>query len=152
MRLPSSLVIPLLAIVAISSSALAQYKMQTPAGEAPGPWLFGTIGVGKGGDGKPLTTALKGLAIKLGANGEAGIAYDLDLCRVAGAWTGGKFVTPMNLMSRGDYPTAMGDVMFTTESVPGFVLEEPGNEDMEKPWKDPRSETFGPLPKEQVRF
>lgn len=149
MRLPSSLIAATLALAAISSSALAQYKMQTPAGEAPGPWLFGTIGVGKGADGKPLTTALKGLAIKLGENGEAGIAYDLDLCRVAGAWTGGKFVTPMNLMSRGEYPTAMGNVMFTTESMPGFVIEELGSEEG---WNDPRTEPFGPLPKEQVRF
>jgi hypothetical protein len=152
MRLLPFLLTTALAIAAASSAAFAQYKMQTPAGEAPGPWLFGTIGVGKGPDGKPLTTALKGLALKLGPNGEAGIAYDLDLCRVAGAWTGGKFVTPMNLMSRGEYPTAMGDVMFTMESVPGFLLEESGKEDLEKPWKDPRSEPFGPLPKEQVRF
>lgn len=152
MRLPSSLFAATLAFAAISPSALSQYKMQTPAGEAPGPWIFGTIGVGKGADGKPLTTALKGLAIKLGENGEAGIAYDLDLCRVAGAWTGGKFVTPMNLMSRGEYPTAMGEVMFTSESVPGFAIEELGSEESDKPWKDPRTEPFGPLPKEQARF
>jgi Domain of unknown function (DUF6797) len=154
MRLPSSLVITLLAIVAIPSAALAQYKMQTPSGEAPGPWLFGTIGVGKGADGKPLTTALKGLAIKLGENGEAGIAYDLDLCRVAGVWTGGKFVTPMNLMSRGEYPTSMGDVMFTTDDVPGFEVKEPEFEPRERShaWKDPRQEPIGPLPLGQVRF
>src|SRR5690349_959947 len=100
----------------------AQYKMQTPAGEAPGPWLFGTIGVGKAGNGKaPQTTALKGLAIKLGGNGESGIAYDLQLCRVAGAWTGGKFVTPMNLMSRGQSPTALGQPLFVTGEVNGFA-------------------------------
>lgn len=152
MRFPSSLFAAILALSTIPCASLAQYKMQTPAGEAPGPWLFGTIGVGKGADGKPLATALKGLAIKLGENGEAGIAYDLDLCRVTGAWTGGKFVTPMNLMSRGEYPTAMGQVMFTTDAVPGFVVEKPGSEEMEKSWKDPRTEPFGPLPKEQARF
>jgi hypothetical protein len=113
---------PLLAVFfAAVFPAMGQYKMQTPAGEAPGPWLFGTIGVGKAPDGKaPQTTALKGLAIKLGEKGEAGIAYDLDLCRVAGAWTGGKFVTPMNLMSRGEYPTAMGQPLFVTGEVAGF--------------------------------
>lgn len=143
-----------LALAITAAPALAQYKMESPAGEAPGPWLLGTIGVGKGtpapdapakpkraAEPTPLTTALKGLAIKLGGHGEAGIAYDLDLCRVAGAWTGGKFVTPMNLMSRGEYPTALGEVAFTTKEEPGF----PGV-------KDTRPEPFGPLAREQVRF
>src|SRR5689334_7389745 len=122
-----------LALVLAAAPVFAQYKMESPAGEAPGPWLLGTVGVGKNlsaaasgqtsgvsakakrtGDNVPdLTTALKGLAIKLGEHGEAGICYDLDLCRVAGAWTGGKFVTPMNLMSRGEYPSALGEVAFT---------------------------------------
>src|ERR1700710_572441 len=96
-------------------------KRATPAGEAPGTWILGTIGVGKGEDPKtPKTTALKGIAIKVGDHGEAAVAYDLDLGRVVGAWTG-KFTTPMNLMSRGDYPTAMGEVAFTTDAVPGFL-------------------------------
>jgi hypothetical protein len=47
--------------------------------------------------------ALKGLAIKVGENGEAAVAYDLDLCRMIGAWTGGKFVTPMNLSPRAQF-------------------------------------------------
>ncbi len=136
----------LLALALAVAPALAQYKMESPAGEAPGPWLLGTIGIGKGADAKPLTTALKGLAIKLGANGEAGIAYDLDLCRVAGAWTGGKFVTPMNLMSRGEYPTALGEVAFTTRDTPGFLTKAGGD------WKSLRSEPFGPLPAGQMRF
>lgn len=138
--------LPALVALATALPASAQYKMESPAGEAPGPWLLGTIGVGKGPDGKPLTTALKGLAIKLGEKGEAGIAYDLDLCRVAGVWTGGKFVTPMNLMSRGEYPTALGDVVFTTEEAPGFLTKSGGD------WKQLRSEPFGPLPAGQPRF
>ena len=131
----------LTALAALTLPASAQ-KMQTPAGEAPGPWILGTIGVGKGEDGKtPKTTAevaegnrggrqggrvaLKGLAIKVGEKGEAALAYDLDLCRMVGAWTG-KFMTPMNLMSRGEYPTAMGEVAFTTGEVPGFLTAAPG--------------------------
>ena len=98
--------------------------MATPAGEAPGPWILGTIGVGKTADPKvPQTTALKGIAIRVGEKGEAAVAYDLDLCRMVGAWTG-KFTTPMNLMSRGEYPTALGEVAFTTGEVPGFLLGE----------------------------
>ncbi len=112
----------LLALVfAAATPAFGQFKNATPAGEAPGPWQCGTIGVGKQADGSITTTALKGIAIKVGAHGEAAVAYDLDLCRMAGAWTG-KFVTPMNLMSRGEYPTAMGEVAFTTAEVPGFAM------------------------------
>ncbi len=143
-------------LLASISSASAQYKMQSPAGEAPGPWLLGTIGIGKGEGSKPKSTVLKGLAIKLGENGEVGIVYDLDLCRVAGAWTGGKFVTPMNLMSRGEYPTVMGDVAFSTGDVPGFVEKTEGgnliNEDTANAWKDPRPEPLGPLPAGKARF
>ena len=68
------------AFLALSVCAALGQKAQTPAGEAPGPWLLGTIGVGK-------TTALKGLAIKVGEN--AAVCYDLDLCRMTGAWTAG---------------------------------------------------------------
>lgn len=144
-----------LAFGALTFPAAAQ-KMATPAGEAPGPWILGTVGVGKGEDPKtPKTTALKGFAIKVGENGEAAVAYDLDLCRMVGAWTG-KFTTPMNLMSRGEYPTAMGEVAFTSREIPGFLLEghvalaTPGKNDLS--WQDPRAEPFGPLPKSHGRF
>ena len=122
-----------------SLPAGAQFKKVNEAGEAPGPWLFGTVGVGKLPDGKPVTTALKGLAVKVGEHGEAAVCYDLDLCRMAGAWSGGKFVTPMNLMSRGDYPMALGAAAFLTDESSGF----PANGEA---WRDPRDEPFGPLP------
>ncbi|MDR3405810.1 MAG: hypothetical protein P4L99_25215 [Chthoniobacter sp.] len=140
--------LPLVALLAALTLPLSAQKMATPAGEAPGPWILGTIGVGKGEDPKtPKTTALKGIAIKVGDHGEAAVAYDLDLCRVAGAWTG-KFTTPMNLMSRGDYPTAMGEVQFTTGPAAGFMTG--GQAQLE--WKDARSEPYGPLPPGQARF
>jgi hypothetical protein len=119
------------------AGAAAPGNMQTPAGEAPGPWILGTIGIGpqpyaerkKAGapDAPPemppgSQIALKGFAIKVGEHGEATVAYDLDLCRMAGAWVG-KFTTPMNLMSRGEYPTALGEVAFTTGEVAGFQSE-----------------------------
>lgn len=138
------------ALAALTSLPAFAQKMATPAGEAPGPWILGTVGVGKGEDPKtPKTTALKGIAIKVGDHGEAAMAYDLDLCRVVGAWTG-KFTTPMNLMSRGEYPTAMGDVLFTTGGVAG-LLPAAGKKG-EQTWKDTRSEPFGPLPPGQARF
>ena len=120
--MPPMKTLSLCAALAAFTLSLSAQKMATPAGEAPGPWILGTIGVGKTADPKvPQTTALKGIAIKVGENGEAAVAYDLDLCRMVGAWTG-KFTTPMNLMSRGEYPTAMGEVAFTTGEVPGFLL------------------------------
>ena len=163
MKTPAALLTTAL-LVALPLCAAAQ-KMQTPAGEAPGPWLLGTIGVGKNADGTVQTTALKGLAIKVGEKGEAAVVYDLDLCRMAGAWTG-KFTTPMNLMSRGEYPTAMGEVAFTTGAVPGFSVaavydRREGDIATDRrsqtaattaPWKDPRPEPFGPLPQGQARF
>src|SRR5258707_3890264 len=134
--------LPLAAVFAAFTLPLFAQKMATPTGEAPGLWILGTIGVGKGEDPKvPKSTALKGIAIKVGDKGEAAVAYDLDLCRMVGAWTG-KFTTPMNLMSRGEYPTAMGDVTFTTAEAPGLMAG--GSAQML--WKDPRSEPFGPLP------
>lgn len=155
-------------LLALVLPAAAQFKNANPAGEAPGPWQFGTIGIGLStraaapaaeveAAAKEGRVALKGLAIQLGKDGEAAIAYDLDLCRPIGAWTaskpgekdaagkptlGGKFVTPMNLMSRGEFPTALGNVVFTTPAAPGFST---GGE-----WKDPRPEPFGPLP--DVKF
>jgi hypothetical protein len=73
----------------------------------------------------PKTTALRGIAIKIGDHGEAAVAYDLELCRIAGAWTG-KFTAPMNLTSGGKYARAMGNVAFTTGAAPGFIPPPPG--------------------------
>ncbi len=144
MKTPAACVASVL-LLALPFCAAAQ-KVATPAGVAPGPWLLGTIGVGKNADGTAQTTALKGLALKVGAQGEAAVCYDLDLCRMAGAWTG-RFTTPMNLMSRGEYPAAVGEVAFTTGAVAGFI---PG--EAKEPWKDMRPEPFGPLPAGQVQF
>jgi len=115
-----------------------------PAAEASGQWILGTVGVGKQKDGSIDSTGLKGLAVRLGDDGKLGIAYDLDLCRPIGAWTG-KFTTEMNLMSRGDYPTAMGETFFVTGDFAGFIP------DASATALAPRK-GFGPLPAEQARF
>jgi glucose/arabinose dehydrogenase len=82
--------------------------------EAPGRWVFGTIGVDRKLDGTAERTALKGLALRLGEDGKHALAYDTELARVVGGWSG-KFVTEMNLMSRGEYPSALGSVYFSTD-------------------------------------
>lgn len=115
-----------------------------PVAEASGQWILGTVGVGKQKDGSIDSTGLKGLAIRLGDDGKKGIAYDLDLCRPIGAWSG-RFTTEMNLMSRGDYPTAIGETLFVTGDFAGFM-----------PGADAAALTsrkgFGPLPVGEVRF
>jgi hypothetical protein len=115
-----------------------------PAAEASGQWILGTVGVGKQKDGSIDSTGLKGLAVRLGDDGKIGIAYDLDLCRPIGAWSG-KFTTEMNLMSRGDYPTAMGETIFVTGDFAGFMTG------ADAASLSPRK-GFGPLPADQVRF
>lgn len=115
-----------------------------PVAEASGQWILGTVGVGKQKDGSIDSTGLKGLAVRLGDDGKKGIAYDLDLCRPIGAWSG-RFTTEMNLMSRGDYPTAIGETIFVTTDVAGFA---PG---VDAAALSPRK-GFGPLPQGQARF
>jgi hypothetical protein len=115
-----------------------------PVAEASGQWILGTVGVGKQKDGSIDSTGLKGLAVRLGDDGKIGIAYDLDLCRPIGAWSG-KFTTEMNLMSRGDYPTAMGETIFVTGDFAGYMSG------ADTPALSPRK-GFGPLPVDQVRF
>jgi len=118
--------------------------MPAPVAEASGQWILGTVGVGKQKDGSIDSTGLKGLAVRLGDDGKKGIAYDLDLCRPIGAWSG-RFTTEMNLMSRGDYPTAVGETIFVTTDVAGFA---PG---ADAAALSPRK-GFGPLPQGQARF
>ena len=115
-----------------------------PVVEASGQWILGTIGVGKQKDGSIDSTGLKGLAIRIGDDGKKGIAFDLDLCRPIGAWSG-KFTTEMNLMSRGDYPTAMGETIFVTGDFAGYM------QGADASALAPRK-GFGPLPVGQVRF
>jgi hypothetical protein len=116
-----------------------------PVAEAPGAWILGTVGVGqRNKNGTTEATGLKGLAVRLGDDGKKGIAYDLDLCRPIGAWSGG-FTTEMNLMSRGEYPSAIGETIFLTGDFAGFM---PG---ADAAALTPRK-GFGPLPSGQPRF
>ena len=119
-------------------------SIPAPVVEASGQWILGTVGVGKQKDGSIDSTGLKGLAIRIGDDGKKGIAFDLDLCRPIGAWSG-KFTTEMNLMSRGDYPTSMGETIFVTGDFAGYMSGADASA------LSPRK-GFGPLPVDQVRF
>jgi len=143
----SSLVALFLSVGLLFAQAKKPAKKTTvaaPVAEASGQWILGTVGVGKQKDGSIDSTGLKGLAVRLGDDGKKGIAYDLDLCRPIGAWSG-RFTTEMNLMSRGDYPTAIGETLFVTGDFAGYM---PGAAAKSLA---PRK-GFGPLPLDQVRF
>jgi hypothetical protein len=142
----SSLVALFLSVGLLFGQAKKPAKKTAPAPvvEASGQWILGTVGVGKQKDGSIDSTGLKGLGVRLGDDGKKGIAYDLDLCRPIGAWSG-RFTTDMNLMSRGDYPTAIGETIFVTGDFAGIVS------DASATTLTPRK-GFGPLPAGQARF
>lgn len=105
-----------------------------------GPFLLDTI-TGKGGD------VAKGLAIPLGTDGKAGgICYDLDLLRVSAAWTGGflKYTGDAYDRQHNRGPEVVNTLAFVTGVAPGWAK---GGS-----FADPRSEPFGPLPKDWARF
>lgn len=90
------------------------------------------------------TTTLKGLAIKVGSTNEpATICFDTELLRVSAGWTEG-FVQGVNLMSRGQYPTNIGKIQFSSDVIPGWVVD--------GKFGDPRKDPHGPLPKEIGRY
>ena len=106
-------------LVALLCSAVLAFGQgkKAPAkepAEAPGRWLFATVGVDRKSDGTAEHTAFKGLALRLGEEGKHAIAYDTELARVVGGWSG-KFVSDMNLMSRGEYPSSLGATYFSTD-------------------------------------
>jgi len=118
------------------------------------------------------------MAITIGEEGEAAVAYDLELCRMVGAWTG-KATAPIRLTPGGEHPTATEELAFTTGEIAGFIrgpaLRVPGEragnqanradgtpdvaagvvsatEAPETTWHDPRAGSTGPLPPGEARF
>ena len=128
-----------------AQSAKAQ-NAKTPADELPPAWNIGAIGLGRGEDGKtPKTTAANGMTIQIGEEGEAGVAYDLDLCRVVGGWTG-KGSVPSKASSDA-HSAAVKEVVFATGGVAGFLAAPAATT-----WEDPRPGAAGPLPEGHARF
>lgn len=102
-----------------------------------GPFLSSTVSRVWYRDNDQDLLALKGLTIKL----EGGtVCYDLDLLRVAAAWTGGFLdLSGTHLVSsKGAIPTTMGGKeLFSTKPLPGWTTSD---------FKDPRAVPSGPLP------
>lgn len=134
--------------IAFDKKGWDELKFDSKSAGAPyermdyGPFLSGTLGAGDGNE------ALKGIAIKLGKDdADATVLFDTEMLRFAGGWTGG-FLSYTGVAfdgQHGPFPTAVGDIVFTTKWQPG-VRE--GSQD----FKDPRPKPFGPLPHEWGRY
>ncbi|HEY1171907.1 MAG TPA: DUF6797 domain-containing protein [Verrucomicrobiae bacterium] len=133
-KLQKIVALTLLALSAIQVSAApaqpkAEYREHIP-------YLAATI--------SSDTTSLKGLAIKVGTTNEpAAICFDTELLRVSAGWTGG-FVQGVNMMSRGQYPTNIGKIVFSSDAIPGWVVD--------GKFGDPRKDPHGPLPKSVAHY
>ena len=80
--------------------------------------------------------------ISLDAARQLNIAYDTELMRVAGAWSGGFLAYGGATKSMG--PTPAGKMQFTTGRRPGWSID--GS------WDDPRDPREGPLPREIAKY
>ncbi len=91
--------------------------------------------------------AIKGIAIKLGADKNAGLCFDTDLLRVSAGWTDG-WLNLRGVHYEGKHgptgPTVGGKQLFATQKAPGWSKGDN--------LKDPRSEPFGPLPSDWAKY
>jgi hypothetical protein len=135
-----------------------QAAAPTSTGGPAGPWALGAISMGLGEDAASLKAgAAKGLAIKVGEEGEAAVAYDLELCRLVRAWKG-KFVTQVKSPAGGESLAPAGSVTFSTGNVAGLLIGPASRLAGDAPdktpavnWRDPRSQPTGPLPAGQAQ-
>jgi len=96
--------------------------------------------------------ANKGIAINIGAGVgkeglKAGVCFDTDLMRYVAGWTGG-WLNMKGIAYDGSHgpagPTVAGDQLFGTSAGPGWSKGDS--------FADPRSEPFGPLPKNWAQY
>jgi hypothetical protein len=91
--------------------------------------------------------AIKGIAIKIGAEKKAGVAFDTDLIRYSAGWTNG-WLSIRGVHYDGNHgphgPKTSGDHIFATQQAPGWSKGEN--------LADPRSEPFGPLPTDWATY
>lgn len=107
-----------------------------------GPFLTATLEI----PGGPKVN--KGVAIHLGGTPEGSICFDLDLLRWGAGWTDGFLNlrgTPYD-GAHGPSPAVQGKLAWKTPNGPGWAFAENGS------WKDPRTEPYGPLPRNWARW
>lgn len=128
----------LVSFCALAPFAAAQNK-RWPYDMDYGPALMTTVDCGGRAE-----FSLKTVAVPL--QGRGGVAFDTELLRVAAAWSGGF----LNLVgtaydgAHGPMPKARGHRLCESAALPGWARN--GSFD------DPRSEPFGPLPREWGRY
>ena len=93
-----------------------------------------------------MAVAVKGLAITVGADKDAYVCYDLDLMRLAIAWSG-DYLEFGNTLSRIEWPPppqVKGTPLFSTLAAPGWARA--------ASFVDPREHHQGPLPKSWAHY
>lgn len=133
----------LLALALQAPPKIEPLKPGQPGSEMDyGPFLASTVSRVYYRDDADLL-ALKGLSIRVG---EATVCYDLDLLRVAAAWTGGflDLAGTHMVSSKGSIPTTVGgEIVLRGEAGPGWTTSD---------FKDPRAVPSGPLPRSWARW
>lgn len=119
-----------------------------------GPVLFWTLQVEEG------NIAYKGIAVRLDegpggiSKGKKWILYDHDTMRVAGAWTGDKFVNWRGIafdQSHGTHTSIVGDLAFSNPVGPGWGR--PGDGSFEEVrFRGRDDKPYGPLPREWTHY
>jgi hypothetical protein len=111
-------------------------------------------------DYRSLNFAYKGIAVRLDegkggvAAGHAWLAFDHDLMRVAGAWTGDGFIDWQGILLNGRHnisPRTIGKLWFANPVAPGWADPQTGS------FADPRfmardKRRFGPLPASWTQY
>lgn len=119
-----------------------------------GPVLFWTLQVEEG------NIAYKGIAVRLDegaggiSKGRKWILYDHDTMRVAGAWTGDKFVDWKGIafdQSHGSHTSIVGDLAFSNPVGPGWGRPDDGSfEEVRFLGRD--GKPYGPLPRDWAHY
>jgi hypothetical protein len=107
-----------------------------------GPFYFGSV------HGK--TTALKGVAVKLGG-GTAGVCFDTELMRMSDGWIGG-YLQIRGERTTGGHPATSGTNVFATKIGPGWSHDGKLEDPRQSPKEDPRGPKCGPLPRDWAHW
>jgi hypothetical protein len=112
-----------------------------------GPFLTSSVTMPGANPEDPAGVVEKGVTVRLGTKDQpAAVCFDTDLLCYRAGWTGGwlKLMgTPFDGTHRppeGSRPMPQGDIVFSTESGPGWASPD-------GKWDDPRPRPYGPLPK-----
>lgn len=117
-----------------------------------GPFLAGSIASGK-------DQTLKGIAIRVGDEGEAAVCFDTARLRISFAWTGEFLKFEARRFGLIKPPAAAGKIFFTTNKLAGWARDgryQPEPHEITHPevgkWYEPKIKTETCLPKEWAHY